>query len=67
MTEAEVLALVDRHPQGISTKEATALTGAKGVGSRLSRLFAYGKLERRRSNRMRTNEVLWLPKPKATP
>jgi hypothetical protein len=63
MRAEDLIALVERHPDGITAKRVAELSGAPNIGSVLCRLYYYGKIERRRVGPGRS-ELLWLPKAK---
>jgi DNA-binding HxlR family transcriptional regulator len=65
MTEAQIIALIEQHPQGLTSAQAAAITGANPntIATRLSKLADYGKISRRQvSQRPPANAALWLPK-----
>jgi len=65
MKAADIIALVERHPAGLTSERAAEITGKKYIGSRLSQLHSYGKIARRdfpRGPRGRCHPTLWLPK-----
>lgn len=61
MTAVQIIALVENHPQGLTTAQAASITGMKPgtIATRLSKLADYGKIKRERYHR---DHATWLPK-----
>lgn len=65
MTTAQLIALIEKNPQGLTSAQAAAITGGRTntLATRLSKLAVYGKISKRQvSQRPPANAALWLPK-----
>lgn len=62
MREQQIIDLLSAHPSGLTVAEAAALTGhlPSTIESRLSKMFVYGRISRRRDPAQKNSPLVYL-------
>ena len=63
ISRESLIALVNNHPEGLTTEQVVAQTGgpSASIRSRMSKLFCYGWIDQHKIG-LHKHKALWLPK-----